>query len=87
MRGMEADVMREYRTADFPTICALAYLNFETTRFERDYRSSERVAAFFEQTDELEKTLQALRKRELRVEPLAFLELTRTVKAQLRDCA
>ena len=83
---MTTDAMNQYRTADFPTICVLSYLDFEIERFERDYRSPERVAVFFERTDKLNEKLQALRSRELRVEPLAFLELTRTVRARLRDC-
>ena len=75
-----------YRTADFPTICTLYYHGFDIDSFERDPNSPSRVAVFFKRTAELDAVLQSLRSRQLSVEPLAFLETTRTVKARLRDC-
>ena len=78
--------MQTYRTADFTIICTLRLLGFPIIQHERDLRSYERAIAVFKRTEELEQTLQALHNRKLRVEPSAFLEMTRAVKAQLRDC-
>ena len=80
------DIKDLYRTADFPAICTLYYLGFKIDGFERDPRSSNRVTAFFIRTDELDAVLQTLWLKQLSVEPLAFLEITRAVKARLRDC-
>lgn len=74
-----------YRTADFPAICTLYYLGFELESFERDANSPSRVVVFFRQTKELDAALQSLWSKQLSVEPLAFLETTRAVKARLRD--
>ena len=74
-----------YRTADFSTICTLCYLGFEIDGFERDQKSPGRINTFFKRSDELDAALQSLWGKELTVEPISFLEMTRTVKARLRD--
>lgn len=76
-----------YKTFDFATICVLYYLSFEMDGFERDARFPNKVAVYFKRSDELDNALQSLRNRELNIEPLAFLEITRAVKGRLRDCA
>jgi hypothetical protein len=76
-----------YRTSDFTAICSLQYFGFSLEGFERDVRSPGKVAVYFKRSDELDAALQSLWSKELKVEPLAFLEVTRAVKARLRDCA
>ena len=76
-----------YRTADFAVICALYYLGFQLEGFERDLRAPGKVAVYFKHSSELDSALQLLWSKEQCVEPLAFLEITRAVKARLRDCA
>ena len=75
-----------YKTADFGVICVLYYLGFELDGFERDARFSGKVAVYFKRSDELDSTLQSLWSKQLSVEPLSFLEITRAVKGRLRDC-
>lgn len=76
-----------YRTADFAAICTLYYLGFEIDGLERDVRFPDKIAVYFKRSEELNHVLQSLWSKELKVEPLAFLEITRAVKARLRDCA
>lgn len=76
-----------YRTTDFAVICALYYLGFQLDGFERDVRSPGKVAVYFKRSNELDNALQSLWGKEQRVEPVAFLEITRALKARLRDCA
>ncbi len=76
-----------YCSADFSTICSLYYLGFNLDGFERDPHSTGKVTVCFTRTDELYDALRQLRGRTLTVEPLAFLETTRTVRGRLRDCA
>jgi hypothetical protein len=74
-----------YRTADFPAICTLFYLGFEPSSFERDTKSQSRVIVIFQRSKKFDAALQSLWNRQLSVEPLAFLETTRAIKARLRD--
>jgi hypothetical protein len=74
-----------YRTADFPAICTLYYLGFEPSSFERDTKSPSRVIVIFRRTKKFDAALQSLWNKQLTVEPLSFLETTRTIKARLRD--
>ena len=84
---MKTDEIKDtYRTADSPAICSLSYFGFKIDSFERDPKSPDRITAFFERTSELDSTLQSLWNRHLTVVPIAFLEITRTIKSRLRDC-
>ena len=83
---MRTDETSTYRTADFNIICSLCYLGFALDGFERDERSPGKITVYFNRSGELDKALQALWSKELSVEPTAFLEITRAVKARLRDC-
>lgn len=76
-----------YKTADFSVISSLSYLGFPMNGFERDTKWPEKIIVHFNYSKELDQALQALWAKELRVEPLAFLEITRAVKARMRDCA
>jgi hypothetical protein len=76
-----------YGTGNFSTICSLYYLGFVLDGFERDVKSPNKVVVYFKRSSELDSALQSLWSKELRVEPQAFLEITRAVKARLRDCA
>jgi hypothetical protein len=87
---MTHDEMQEvaglYKTAEFSTICSAYYLGFQIEGFERGVQSPGKVVVYFKRSSELDNALQLLWSKGLRVEPIAFLEVTRAVKARLRDC-
>lgn len=74
-----------YSTADFPTICSLFYLNFEPKDFGRDSTHPTKTIVRFKRNRGLDVALKQLHSRQLLVEPLAFLEITRQIKSRLRD--
>jgi len=73
-----------FKCADLVCIAALAYMGFQIHGFEEETDGSGRLIAYFQVSDELNRTLELFWQKELRVEPMHFWQLAREIKGRIR---
>lgn len=73
-----------FRTPEFSLAVCLLHFGFPIEEFDRDPKTPPKLTFVFLRTEELEKVVESFWKKELRIEPTAFYNISRELKSRMR---
>ena len=73
-----------FRTPEFPLAVCLLHFGFSIEAFDRDPKTPSKLTFVFKRSEELEKLVEKFWKKELRIEPTSFYNISRELKSRMR---